>query len=85
MTADADLKRLVRIAVRRRDVLQHRLEHRLDVLARLFQLPARGARAAGGVEHREVQRLVIRAQLDEQVEDLIQHFVGPRVLAGRSC
>jgi ATP-dependent Lhr-like helicase len=43
---DADLKRLVRIAVRSRDVLDDRLEDGQDILTRLFKLPACGARAA---------------------------------------
>ena len=41
----------------------------------------RGARAARGVEHREVERLVVRAELDEQVEDLVEHFVRAGVRA----
>ena len=66
--------------MRRGDVFHQRFEDRRDVLARLFELPACGSRATRGIEHREIQRLIIRAEFDEQVEDHVEHFVGAGVL-----
>ncbi len=79
--ADLDLQRLVRIAMRRGNVLEQRFENRHDIRARLFQAPRRRAGSAAGVEHREIERLIIGAEFDEQIEDFIQHLIGAGIRA----
>ena len=65
--------------MRRRNVLQQRFEDRDDIRPAFFQLPRCCARPAAGVENGEIERLIIRAELDEQIEDFVQNLVGPGV------
>ena len=60
---------------------QHEIEHRREVLARPVEHFVRPALPAGGVQHREVELIVVRAECGEQVEHLGMDLVGPRVLA----
>src|SRR5688572_23976624 len=76
---DAELKRGIRITGRRGNVFENRFKKRLNTFPRLFEFPGSGAFAAGGVEDGEVESLIIRAQLNEQVKDLIKHLVGPSI------
>ncbi len=50
-----------------------------DVRARFFQVPGCDAGAAAGVEDGEIERLIVRAKLDEQIEHLVEHLVGAGV------
>ena len=45
----------------------------------------RHALARVGVEHRELDLLLGGVEVDEQVVDLVQHFLRARVRRGRSC
>ena len=62
---NADLERLVLVAMRRGNVFEQGFKDGRDVVAGLFELPSRDARPSRGVEHRKIERLVIRAQFDE--------------------
>src|SRR5258706_11864817 len=57
------------------DVLEDRLEERLDAGAGVFELPGSGSSAAGSVEDGEIQSFIISAELDEEIEDLVEHFM----------
>ena len=74
--------------------LQRRVEHRRAAAARCRRWrrtaaagprPAtsrrqrRRARLGAGVEHRKVELLLGRVEIDEEVEDLVQDFLEPRV------
>ena len=76
---DQHLQRRVQVDVRRRHVLQDRVEQRLKILGRDRQVGGGDALAAGGVDDREVERGVVGVQLDEQVEDGVEHLGGPGV------
>src|SRR5215216_3706531 len=72
---DAQLKRSIRIAVGRGDVLQNCFKERLNAGAGFFEFPGSGASAAGGVEDGEIKSLVVGAQFDEQIEHFVEHFM----------
>src|SRR5262249_15394181 len=63
------------------DVLQYRLEQRLKILAGLLE--ARGSDSLSGyrVEDRELQLLIVGAQVDVEGVNGIQNLFRPRVLA----
>ena len=65
----------------RRDRLKDQLKQRLEVRARNREVHRRRTSLAVGIDHREVQNRVIRIQIDEQVIDLIQHFLATCVRA----
>ena len=75
----AQLQRAVRVALGGGDVRQDRLEDRADVVALRVRIVAGPAVAAAGVEDRELELVVARIELDEEVEDLVQHRLGPAV------
>jgi hypothetical protein len=66
---------------RLRHVADDEVEHRVQVLARAFHRRIGPALAAGGEEHREVELLVRGAEVSEEVEHLVMHLMGARVLA----
>ena len=72
-------ERRVLVQVGRRHMVDDRLEHRDQrALARVHV--GRGiAVAARGIEHREVELLVVRVERHEQVEHLVQHLLDARV------
>ena len=69
----------------RRRELEDRVEQRAQILARAVGLARRGALLGRGVDHREVELVVVGAELDEQVEDLVEHLVRRAARRGRSC
>ena len=75
------LQRRVRIATRRRHVLEDGIEQGPQILP--FAVLIRRRRALPGVrvEHRKLQLVFGRIEIDEQVVDLVQHFLGARVRA----
>ena len=76
---DEQLQRRVRVAARRRHVLDDRVEQRPQILARAVRI-ARGRADPGvGVEHREIELVLGRVEIDEQIVDLVQHFLRARV------
>ncbi len=66
----------VPVAFRRGDVFQDRIEQRLHVLARHRRVRCCIAVAAGSVHDREIELVLVCAQLDEQVDHLIHHLRG---------
>ena len=60
----------------RRHVVEDELVERVEVLARAVELGVGPAGAAGGVEHGEVELVLVGVERDEEVEDLVQRPVG---------
>ena len=60
----------------RRDVVEDELVERVEVLARAVELGVGPAGAAGGVEDREVELVLVGVERHEEVEDLVQRPVG---------
>ena len=58
-----------------------RLEKRRHVFAVLVQFAHREAVLGARVNDREIELLVVRFELDEEVEDHVEHFVRTRVFA----
>ena len=84
--ADLQLQRPVGVAVaRRRDAREDGFEQRAHVGAAFARLQRRPAVQRGGVDHREIELLLGRAELVEQVEGVVHHPVGARAGRGRSC
>ena len=71
-----ELQRLGRIAGRGRHAVVDRLEEIGHPALAVVAVEGGPAIAAAGEEHREVERQVIGAQLDQQVEDLVHDRVG---------
>lgn len=71
--------------LRRRHTFENRIEQRKDRLTRIVEIPDRPAVAAGSVKQRELQLLVARIQLAEEVEHLRVDRIGPGVRPCRSC
>ena len=76
-----ELERADAVAVGLLDVAQDGLEEGLQVPVLVVQLVAGDPLLGRRVEHREIELLVVGAQLDEQVEDRVQHLVGAGVRA----
>ena len=78
---DQQLERRVRVAARRRDVIDDGVEQGPQVQPRDGRVAARRAGSGVRVEHRELELLFGRVEVDEQVVDLVEHFlrtgVGP--------
>jgi hypothetical protein len=62
-------------------VLEDGVEQRLQILARRLHVLARGAGLGVRIEDGELELLFGGIEVDEQVVDLVQHLVRPRVLA----
>jgi hypothetical protein len=76
---DEEPQRVVRPDVRRRHAVDERLEERAQVLAAILEVQRRPALPGRGVDGGEVQRLVVGAQVHEEVEHLVHDLVGTRV------
>ena len=76
---DEQLQRRVRVAARRRDVLDDGVEQRPQILARRAWIARRRADPRVGVEHREIELILGRVEIDEQIVDLVQHFLRARI------
>ena len=76
---DAHLEVAIRLAGRRGHLLQDRLQQRHHVGAGVRQLPPGVPQLSRGVDHREVELLLGGAQVQAELEDLVQHRVGPRI------
>ena len=69
----------VRLVARRRDVLEDRLEQRLEPMILAVGREPADAIARDRVKHREVELVLLGVEVDEQVVDLVEHLAGPRV------
>ena len=61
------------------DGLDDLLEERLQVGAGDGEVLGRGADLAVGVEHGEVEHVLVGVEVDEEVVDLVQNFLRARV------
>src|SRR5690606_19350150 len=77
---DEHLERPPGIAGRRRNAFDDRVEQRTQVRALGFECRARDAVARDGVEDGEVEQVFGRVEVDEQVVDLVDDRLRPRVL-----
>ena len=73
------LERAVGIGVRLADIVDDRLEQRIERAFADVVGQAGIAVAAAGVERREIELLVIGFEAEEQLEHFVQHFGGARV------
>ena len=82
---DQRLQRRRRRPARRRNRLQHRVEQRPQVLARLVEVGRRRAQPGVRVEDGEVELILGRVEVDEEVEDLVHARPASARPTGRSC
>ena len=75
----AELQRGPGITGGRRDGGYDQVEQRLQVGARLSRIQGGRARLGIGVDHREVQLVAVGAQVDEQIQHLVQRLGGAGV------
>ena len=75
------LKGPVRLTTRRRDVFDNRLEQGPQIRERLLERARALAIPSDRVDYRELDLAFCRVEIDEQVENLVEYFFGPRVLA----
>ena len=75
---DLQLQRRIRVGGRRRHVLEHGLEQRRHVRLPLGEVETRPALQGRGVDHREVELRIGRAELVEELEGLVHHPARPR-------
>ncbi len=78
---DEELERRLRIEARRRHGAHDLREERLQQLVRTVRSTPAPSRASVAVEHRELELLLGGVEVDEEVEDLVQHLTRPRVRA----
>ena len=76
---DEDLERALGIALRHWDGLDDLLEERLQIGAGDVEVLGGGAELAVGVEHGEVEHVLVGVEVDEEVVDLVEDFLGTRV------
>ncbi len=62
-----------------RNRLHDRFEQRLQVFAGLVDIGGRRTRLGVGVEHGKIDLVLARVEIDEQVIDLVQHFLRARI------
>ena len=73
------LQRRLGIAPRRRHAVDDDVEERPQILARLVHFHARRPGPGAGVDDGEVDLLVVGVEIDEEVVDLVEDFLRPRV------
>src|SRR5439155_25028024 len=78
---DEELQWTVGVAGRRRNLLEDRVEQRLHVVVRVFERRADESRASAGVKNWEIELLIRRAELDHQIENFVEHGLGPCIAA----
>ena len=76
---DEHLQRRIGIAPRRRHAVDDGVEERPQVLARLADAHARGPCPGARIDHRELDLLLVRVEVDEEVVDLVQDLLRARV------
>ena len=73
------LQGLIRIGLRGRNIADDRLVDRFHVAVRLRQIHRRPTFLGRGVNHGEIQRVIVRFELDEQIEHLVDHILRPGI------
>ena len=76
---DLKLQGLVVGPLRFAHVVDDRLQQRLEIGGLLFELVLRPPFLARCVEDGEIELIVGRFEVDEEIEDHVEHFVGPSV------
>ena len=76
---DQHLQRRRRIALRRRHVLDDGVEERPQILAANGRIARGHPVARVRVQHRELDLVLGRVEIDEEVVDLVEHFLRARV------
>ena len=79
------LKRRRRVVVRRRDGADDLFEKQFHAVVLAVGCPPADAVPRDGVQHGEVELVLVGVEVDEELVDLVQHLPRARVLAGRSC
>ena len=79
--ADQELQRLVHLALGSGDLADDRVKQRLHIRTRLMGIERRKAVAGGSVNNRELQLVVIGAQLDKQIKHLVDDLLGSSAVA----
>ncbi len=74
-----NLQRRCGIARRRGNMLHNRFEQRTQILRPITHLCVRHAGLRVGVEHREIELVFCRIQIDKQVIDFVQHGFRARI------
>ena len=72
-----NLQRSVQFSLRGGHIFQNSLKQRGHILAGHSRIRGSVAVSAGGVNHRKLQLVIIRAQLNKQIQHLIHHFGRP--------
>ena len=62
-------------------MLQDRFEQQAQIGCRLVRIPFGDAQPGVGVDHREIELVLGRVQIDEQIVDLVEHFLNARIRA----
>ena len=73
------LQRAIGIALGLRDGVHDGVEQRPQILARLAQIGRRRPQLGIGVEHGKIELILAGVEIDEQVVNLVQHFLRARV------
>ena len=73
------LERSLAVPARWRHTVHDGIEQRAQILTAVVRRQARRAGPRAGVEHREINLLLGRIQVDEEVVHLVQHFLRTRV------
>ena len=76
---DENLERRVGVAARRRHVLDNRVEQRPQIGAGCVLIAARSPDPGVRVQDRKVELLLRRVEIDEEVVDLVEHFLRTRI------
>ena len=69
------LRRCIRISNGRRNVIDNRVQQRFQVFSLFIRIHGRDARSGRGKNKRAVQLLIIGAQIHQQLQHLIDHFL----------
>ena len=82
---EQDLRRAIQVSLRGGNLLEDHVKQRLHVRAGHVWVGGSIAVAAGGIHNRELELIVVRAELDEQVEHLVDDLQRGGRRGGRSC
>ena len=73
------LQRCVRIAFRRRDIFQNRVQERRQIFSHTVGIDGSSAGAAGAEQHRGIQLFIGSVQIHQKLQYLVDYFVYPRI------
>ena len=73
------------VALGRRNCLHDGIEQRFQILSATLNIRGGGPGLGVRVKDRELQLIFLGIEVDEQVVNFVEHFLGPGVGRGRSC